>query len=286
MTGNESWVVEKLYGDWRQTFKKTDTFFEARTDHQHLAIFANPAFGRVMVLDDVIQVTEGDEFVYHEMLTHVPMMAHGNAADVLVVGGGDGGILREALKHKTLKKAVLVEIDQGVVDMSKKYLPGISKGALDDPRVEVVIQDGVVFMAEDARQFDVIIIDSTDPAGPGEVLFTESFYKNCAKRLKPGGIMTCQNGVPFIQGDELTDTHNRRKPHFADASFFVAAVPTYVGGFMALGWASLDAAHRQAGAADIRSRYAANPFPTRYWTPDIHAASFALPRYILDLMEK
>jgi spermidine synthase len=281
-----AWVVEKLYESWRQTFLATKTFFEARTDHQHLVIFENPQFGRVMVLDDVIQVTTGDEFVYHEMLTHVPMLAHGNATEVLVVGGGDGGILREVLKHKQVTKAVLVEIDQGVVDMSIEHMPSVSAGAYDDKRVEVVIQDGVEYMAEDGQKFDLIIIDSTDPAGPGEVLFTESFYKNCAKRLKPGGIFTCQNGVPFMQGDELTDTQHRRKPHFKDAAFYVAAVPTYVGGFMALGWATQDPSYRKLGADVIRKRYDANPFPTRYWTPDLHVASFALPRYVQELMEK
>jgi spermidine synthase len=278
-----TWVHEKLYPHWRQIYESTRTYFEARTEHQHLVIFDNPTFGRVMALDDVVQVTEGDEFVYHEMLTHVPMLAHGHAKRVLVVGGGDGGILREVLKHP-VEKAVLVEIDASVVAMSKEHLPGISKGAFDDPRTELVIADGVDYMARAEPKFDVIIIDSTDPVGPGEVLFTEDFYRNCAKRLTPGGILTCQNGVPYMQREELVYTQKRRRPHFADCAFFVAAVPTYVGGFMGLGWASHDPAHRARPVEEIRRRYQANPFPTQYYTPDIHVACFALPRFILDLL--
>lgn len=280
-----TWFEEKLYDHWRQTFKISRTLFHEKTGHQDLIIFETPGFGRVLALDGVIQVTEGDEYVYHEMMAHVPILAHGEARTVCIVGGGDGGVLREVLKHPGVERAVMVEIDAGVIDMCRKYMPKISAGAFDHPRAEIVIADGIRFMAETDRRFDVIIVDSTDPIGPGEVLFTEQFYKDCAARLTPAGIVINQNGVPVLQGDEVPLTLRRRRPHFADAGFIVAAVPTYVGGFMALGWASHDPAARAVPVDEIRRRYrAAGAFPTRYYNPDMHVGSFALPQFIHELM--
>lgn len=278
-----TWFQESLYDHWRQAFKVRNKLFHEKTEFQDLVIFETPGFGRVLALDGIIQVVEGDEFVYHEMLAHVPILAHGDVRRVCIVGGGDGGLLREVLKHP-LERATVVEIDRSVVDLCVKYMPGISAGAFDDPRAELVIADGIRFMAETDRRFDVILVDSTDPIGPGEVLFTEAFYKDCKRCLTPGGILATQNGVPFLQPQELTQTWQRMRPLFPDAGFFVAAVPTYVGGFMTLGWGSLDGANRARSADEIRRRFEVRPFATRYWTPDIHVASFALPRFVRDLM--
>lgn len=278
-----TWFEERLYDHWRQSFLVEEVLFREQTGFQDLIIFRSRKFGRVLALDGVIQVCEGDEFVYHEMLSHVPLLAHGAVRDVAVVGGGDGGILREVLKHP-IERATLVEIDQGVIEICRRHMPGISAGAYDDPRTEVVIADGVDYMAKPGRLFDVIVVDSTDPIGPGEVLFTHAFYADCKKRLKPGGIVVNQNGVPFLQDEELRATHAKLKGLFADASFFVAAVPTYVGGFMTLGWATDDPSHRQHPAAEIDRRFQAHPFPTRYWNPGLHAASFALPQFVRDMM--
>ncbi|MBF0306161.1 MAG: polyamine aminopropyltransferase [Alphaproteobacteria bacterium] len=280
-----TWFEERLYDHWRQSFLVEEVLFREQTEFQDLIIFKSRKFGRVLALDGVIQVCEGDEFVYHEMLAHVPLLAHGAVRDVAVVGGGDGGILREALKHP-IERATLIEIDPGVIEMCRRYMPGISAGAYDDPRVEVVIADGVDYMSKPGRLFDVIVIDSTDPIGPGEVLFTETFYADCKKRLKPRGIVVNQNGVPFLQDEELRSTHAKLKGLFADASFFVAAVPTYVGGLMTLGWGTDDPTHRQHAAAEIDRRFQAHPFPTRYWNPDLHAASFALPQFVRDSMAR
>ncbi len=279
-----TWFEEKLYDNWRQTFRMSRTLFHETTDFQDLIIFETPEIGRVLALDGVIQVTEGDEFVYHEMMAHVPVLAHGRARNVCIIGGGDGGVLREVLKHPGIDKAVMVEIDRSVIDLCTKYLPGISAGAFDDPRAEVIIGDGIKFMAETERKFDVIIVDSTDPIGPGEVLFSEAFYTDCAARLTERGIVVNQNGVPSQQGDEVVMTLRRRRPHFKDVGFTVAAVPTYVGGFMALGWASHDPAARSLTVDEVRRRFQAHPFPTRYYNPDMHVASFALPQFVHDLM--
>ncbi len=279
-----TWFQEGLYDHWQQAFKVTKELYRSEGGLQEIVLFETPQFGRVLALDGVIQVTTGDEFVYHEMLAHLPIYAHGNVRTACVVGGGDGGMLREILKHPTVEKAVLVEIDAGVVEFCREHMPSVSNGAFDDPRVEVIIADGIEFMATTDRRFDLIVIDSTDPIGPGEVLFTESFYKNCARCLTEEGIVVNQNGVPFLQGDEVTATYRRRKPHFTDVGFFVAAVPTYVGGFMALGWASLSQRPRSETFETIARRFAAAPVATRYYTPAIHQAAFALPKFVQDLI--
>lgn len=278
-----TWFEEKLYGHWRQTFRMDKVLFHEKTGLQDLIIFENPRFKRVLALDGVVQVTQGDEFVYHEMLAHVSLFAHGTARNVLIIGGGDGGVLREVLRHP-VERCTLVEIDPGVIELSRKYMPDIAAGAFDDARAEIVIADGVKYVAETDRRFDVVIVDSTDPIGPGEVLFTEAFYADCRRILTDRGIVVTQNGVPFLQPEELTTTYRRLSGLFPDAGFFVAAVPTYVGGFMALGWASLDPDNRRCGVDEIRRRFAANPVVTRYYTPDLHVAAFALPRYVQDLM--
>jgi spermidine synthase len=274
------WFQEKLFPHVRQTFEVTRVLFRERTEHQDLIIFETPTYGRVLALDDVIQVTENDEFVYHEMMTHVPILAHGRAKRVLIIGGGDGGILREALRHKGVEKVTMVEIDRGVVDMCLKYMPSIPQRAFDDRRTDLVINDGAKYVAETPDRFDVIIVDSTDPMGPGEVLFTETFYKNCRRCLNEGGVLVNQNGVPFMQPDELPMTWKRRRKFFKDTGFYMAAVPSYYGGFMTLGWAATSPKTRDATLATLTKRYAAAKLKTRYYTPAIHKASFALPAFV------
>ena len=223
---------ETLYDAYSQEFTVDKVYFEQKTDHQHLIIFENAKFGRVMALDGIVQTTEGDEFIYHEMMTHVPLLAHGNAKRVLIIGGGDGGILREVCKHGSVEHITQVEIDLQVVEMCKKYLPNHSAGAYDDPRVNIVIDDGANYVRQSDEQFDVIITDSTDPIGPGDVLFTSDYYQHCKARLREGGVMVAQNGVAFMQIDEVFTTAQRMQPYFTDQTFYCAAVPTYVGGVM------------------------------------------------------
>lgn len=270
---------ETLYDAVSQRFRIDKLYFENKTDHQHLMIFHNAMLGRVMTLDGVVQTTEADEFVYHEMLTHVPLLAHGAAKSILIIGGGDGGMLREVARHP-VTRIVQVEIDASVVDMAKTWLPNHSAGAYEDPRLELIIADGMDYVRSASETFDVIIVDSTDPIGPGEVLFSDDFYGQVKRCLAPGGIVVTQNGVPFFQPDEVTTTHRRLQRHFAHTTFYCAPVPTYYGGFMAFGWASDNASLSSMSAANIAPRFAALDIDTRYYTPAIHAASFALPAYV------
>ncbi|MGD8933977.1 MAG: polyamine aminopropyltransferase [Gammaproteobacteria bacterium] len=276
--------TETLYDAFGQSFRIDKVYFENKTEHQHLMIFHNAALGRVMVLDGVVQTTEKDEFVYHEMMAHVPLFAHGNAKQVLIVGGGDGGMLREVVKHQTVEQVTMVEIDNAVIEMAKEYLPNHSQGAFDDPRASIVIADGMDFVRDTKQTFDVIICDSTDPIGPGEILFTNDFYAQCKRILNPGGIVVTQNGVAFFQLDEVKTTSSRLSRHFSDATFYSAAVPTYYGGIMTFAWGSNQPALRDITIATLQQRYDDSGISTRYYTPEIHKASFALPKYIVDAL--
>ncbi len=267
---------------WTQRFIVDEVLYRSRTPHQDLVIFRNNEFGRVMALDGVVQTTEGDEFVYHEMLAHVPILAHGAARRVLIVGGGDGGMLREVLRHEDVAQVTQVEIDAEVIEICREHLPNHSRGAFDDPRVDIVIDDGARYVGGTDVSYDVIISDSTDPVGPGEALYSGEYYAACRRCLSPGGILVAQNGNIFTQLDEVGTTAARLAPLFVDTAFYTAAVPTYIGGAMAFAWATDDPGLRAVSLDELRDRFAASGIKTRYYTPEIHQAAFALPRFVLD----
>ncbi len=277
---------ETLYDGYGQRFSVDRMLHEVRTEHQHLVIFENARMGRVMALDGVIQTTEADEFIYHEMLTHVPILAHGNARRVLIIGGGDGGMLREVSKHASVEHITMVEIDGTVVDMCKEFLPNHSQGAFDDARLNLVIDDGMRFVATTTEKFDVIISDSTDPIGPGEVLFSENFYQACHRCLNDGGVLVTQNGTPFMQLDTVRNTAGRMNGLFADWHFYQAAVPTYIGGSMTFAWGSTNPALRHVDVTTLAQRFVASGIQTRYYNPAIHQGAFALPQYVLQAIGK
>jgi spermidine synthase len=222
------------------------------------------------------------------MMSHVPILAHGKAEDVLIIGGGDCLIAEEVLKHASVKRCVQVEIDKAVLDFSQRYFLEWNKPFFEDKRIESVIADGMHYVADrrNHRRFDVVIVDSTDPQGPGAVLFTRRFYKDAKRCLKPGGVMVTQNGVPFFQPDELVGTLGIWRTLFADPFAYIAAIPTYVGGHMTMGFATDDGNLRAVKPATLERRFARAKLDTRYYTPDVHKAAFALPRFIRDLVEK
>lgn len=267
---------------WTQRFAVEEVLYRKKTDHQDLVIFRNNEFGRVMTLDGVVQTTERDEFVYHEMLAHVPILSHGKVERVLIIGGGDGAMLREVLRHAQVRHVTQVEIDAEVIEICRRYLPDHSQGAFDDPRVELIIDDGLSYVKQTPDTFDVIISDSTDPIGPGEALYRSEFYSGCKRCLNPGGVLVTQNGNVFTQLDELRTTAARLSPVFEDATFYTAAVPTYLGGVMAFAWGTDDISLRRFDPDSLRERYIASGLDTRYYTPDLHRAAFALPRFVRD----
>jgi len=282
-------IPETLFDDlgFRMTYQVERVLYEVQTEHQHLVLFEHPFFGKMLMLDGATQVTTKDEFVYHEMMTHVPMFAHGNAREVLIVGGGDCGIAEEVLKHKSVRRLTQVEIDASVVEFAKEHFPEFTKPVLTSKRFDLVIDDGMHYVAKTDRRFDVIIVDSTDPLGPGKVLFSDKFYAACSRCMAPGGVMVTQNGVPIFQTGELTAGISKFRKLFADGYCYVAAIPTYVGGHMAMGWATDNTKLRHASVKTIADRYKrAGRFPTKYWTPEVHVAAFALPRFIAEKVAK
>jgi spermidine synthase len=272
------WFEEECHPHWRQRLALGPILLHQHTGLQEVLVFDNPTLGRVLVLDGVVQTTACDEFIYHEMLTHVPLVAHGAAQEVLIIGGGDGGALEEVLKHPGVTRATLVELDPRVVEIARTYLAEINRGAFDDPRTELLIADGADFVARSERQFDVIIVDSTDPAGPGEVLFGEAFYAACRARLRPGGILVGQGGNPICEPERFRAAQARLGRVFADASFILSAVPSYLGGPFVIAWGCDQAAKRQLGVAEL----AARPCPAglRCYNATVHAAAFAHPPWL------
>jgi len=286
-------ISETLFDDlgFRMSYEAARILYETQTEHQHLVLFEHRFFGKMLMLDGATQVTSRDEFIYHEMMTHVPILAHGRAKEVLIVGGGDCGIAEEVLKHKSVERLTQVEIDASVVEFSKEHFPEFTRPVLADKRFDLVIDDGMKYVAKIAaktdRRFDVIIVDSTDPQGPGKVLFSSKFYAACRRALRKGGVMVTQNGVPLFQSQELRSGVRKFRTLFADGTCYIAAIPTYIGGHMAMGWATDNTRLRRLPVATIAARYkAAGRFPTKYWTPEVHVAAFALPRFIADVVAK
>jgi spermidine synthase len=285
----ERWIAETLFDElgFRMSYKVDKVLYEMETAHQHLVLFEQPFFGKMLMLDGAIQITKKDEFIYQEMMAHVPIFAHGAAREVLIIGGGDCGIAEEALKHKTIKRLTQVEIDAAVIEFSKEHFPEFTKPVFADKRFESVIGDGMKYVARTKRKFDVIIVDSTDPQGPGKVLFSRKFYAACKRCLNKGGVLVTQNGVPIFQPAELISSVSKFRKLFADGGCYIAAIPTYIGGHMAMGWATDNKRLRHMSVKDIAARYRkAGSFSTKYWTPEVHAAAFALPRFIADTVAK
>lgn len=279
----ETWFKEEVTPQIGHALRIDKILYEGEVDHQHLIVFENETFGRLFALNGFIQVSTRDEFIYHEMVTHVPVFAHGAAKRVLVIGGGDGGAIRELFRHQSVEHVTMVEIEGSVVDFSKQWFPTISAGAFDDPRLDLVIADGAKFVKETDARFDVIIVDSTDPVGPGKVLFTPEFYRDCRRCLTDEGIMVTQCGLPFLQPEELKSAYDNQCQSYDDVRFFAIAVPAYSGGIMTLGFA-------RAGGSDpaadvLAQRVAAAGLDYRYYTPGVHQAAFAVPAYVDRILE-
>ena len=280
------WIEETFHTHWRVRLEADKILHEVQTEHQHLVIFENATWGTVLILDGVFQLTTLDEFVYHEMMAHVPLTALDEPRRVLVIGGGDGGVLREVLKHPSVEKATLCEIDRSVIDLSLQHYPQIANGAFDNPRADVVIADGLKYVAETTERFDAIIVDSSEPIGPSAVLHTPEFFADCKRALKPGGILVTQNGLPFLCPDQLAGTTRIFASLFARCAPYLCHQPCYFGGEFALNWASDEPAHLDVAVSKLAERQQQRGIETRYWTPALHPASFALPAYAERIVKK
>ena len=246
---------------------------------QHIDIYEHPTFGRTLVLDGAVQTSERDEFLYHEMLVHVPLLCHPEPKRVLVIGGGDGGTLRRVLEHPTVTEAVMVEIDERVTALSREYMPSIGGDCWDDPRATVLFDDGNAYVHADGERFDAIIVDSSDPVGPGVVLFETPFYARCLERLTPGGVYVAQIGSPIYFQDEVRMAVTNARAAFGDVRPYLGHVTTYPG----VAWAYMLCGERLEVDADAAAERAAErKIETRYWTPEVHAGAFAIPGIVRD----
>jgi len=279
----EKWFVEKYSPDYGLTAKVTKSLYQEESQYQKLEIIETPEFGRVMLLDGVIMVTDKDEWVYHEMLAHPAMFTHPNPEKVLIIGGGDGGTLREVCNHESVKKAVLCEIDEMVITGSKKYFPEIAKG-FDSPKAEVVVGDGIKYIKESNEHFDVILIDSTDPVGPAEGLFHKDFYQMCHDRLADDGILALQCESPYISDLQpvIKNVYVSLNTIFPIVKPYLAAIHTYQAGL----WCFMLASKKYMPKAEFSSnRYEQMKNQFKFYNDEVQQACFVLPNFVKRIIE-
>ena len=275
----DMWIKEAQIENAAMTYKVKETLVRKKTKYQDLAIVDTEAFGRMLLLDGIVQTTIKDEFIYHEMITHIPLYTHPCPKKVLVVGGGDGGAIREILKHETVEKVVMCEIDEDVIKECKKYLPEISCG-LSNERCEIFIGDGIKYVKEHKNEFDVIIVDSTDPFSIAEGLFGGNFYKDIYDSLTEDGIFIAQTETPFFLPETVKKTFNDARTIFPVTKLFMAAIPTYPGGYWSF---TMGSKKYDPEKVDVKRIPVMNDF--KYYTPEIHKAAFVLPKYIQEIIK-
>lgn len=261
--------------------KVKEVLFSKQSPFQKVEIIdTDSTLGKILTLDDLMMTTEGDEYFYHEMIAHIPMMHHKNPKSVLVIGGGDGGTVREVLKHDTVEKVILCEIDGMVIDACKKYLPTIAD-ELDNPKVEVLVQDAIEYIKNKENEFDIVLIDSTDPMGPGEGLFTEEFYTNVKKSLRKGGIIAAQSESPVVNKEEIKKMYALLKKVFPITSTYTSPIPTYPGGY----WAWAFCSEEIEPLSYINEERCEKITKTcKIYNKEYHEARFALPNFLKEIL--
>ncbi|MDI3327784.1 MAG: polyamine aminopropyltransferase [Alicyclobacillaceae bacterium] len=273
----ELWFTEKQTETFGITAKVVRTLHSEQSRYQRIDVLETVDYGRMLVLDGMVMCTERDEFAYHEMIAHVALNTHPAPKRVLVIGGGDGGTIREVVRHNTVEKAVLAEIDERVIEVSRQFLPGIAAG-LSDPRVEIRVGDGVAHVREHPNTYDVILVDSTEPIGPAEGLFAREFYQGIYEALKEDGLFVAQTESPLFNADLVSRVWRDVASIYPVARLYLAYIPTYPSGMWSF---TLGSKRYDPLAVDPSSLPDLN---TRYYTPELHRAAFALPRFVRELL--
>ncbi len=279
----ELWFTENHTKNVQLSIKVDKQLYSGHSEFQRIDIFESKEFGRFLTLDGYMMLTEKDEFIYHEMIVHVPMAVHPDVKKVLVIGAGDGGVIRELTRYPSVEQIDLVEIDEEVVSVCKEYLPQTAC-KLEDPRVHITYQDGLKYVRRKQGEYDLIIVDSTDPFGPGEGLFTKEFYGNCYKALKDDGIMVNQHESPFYDEDAVAmqRAHKRIIESFPISKVYQAHIPTYPSGHWLFGFAS----KKYHPILDLQAdKWTALSLPTKYYNLNLHRGAFALPNYVEELLK-
>ncbi|NLG53671.1 MAG: polyamine aminopropyltransferase [Clostridiales bacterium] len=278
----ELWYTEEHTPDVRFSIRVDKHIYSEQTKFQRIDFFDSKEFGRFLTLDGLMMVTEKDEFIYHDMIAHVPMATNPDIENILVIGAGDGGTVREITRYNTVKKVDMVEIDEQVVVTCRRFLPQTAS-SFDDPRVSLYFEDGLKFVRSKNDEYDLIIVDSTDPIGPGEGLFTREFYGNCYKALKKNGILVNQHESPYYydNAENMKRTHKRIRELFPICRVYQAHIPTYPSGHWLFGFASKTFDPLSFDAA----RWNSLGLKTKYYNTDIHIGSFCLPTYVTEMLQ-
>lgn len=279
----EFWFSEKQTPNVKLSIRVDRQLYSGHSDFQRIDVFESPEFGRFLTLDGFMMLTEKDEFIYHEMITHVPMAVHPQVRDVLIIGAGDGGVVRELTRYPEIEHIDMVEIDEQVVQVCKEYLPQIAC-CLDDPRLTIHYEDGLKYIRSCHACYDLIIVDSTDPFGPGEGLFTREFYGNCYKALRDDGIMVNQHESPFYEEDAVAcqRAHKRIVESFPISRVYQAHIPTYPSGHWLFGFASKK--YHPLKNLDA-TRWNARGLKCKYYTTMLHRGAFYVPAYVEELLK-
>ena len=280
----EVWFSDFQTDNVKLSIRLDRQLFSADSEYQHIDVFQSPAFGRFVALDGDVIFSEADEFIYHEMITHVPMAVHPHVKKVLIIGGGDGGVAREFTAYPEIEEIDVVEPDEQFVEVCKEYFPEAAKG-FEDSRVQVFYQDGLRFLRGRSDEYDIIINDATDPFGHTEGLFTKEFYGSCYKALKADGIMVYQHGSPFFDEDEsaFRSMHNKVYRSFPISRVYQAHIPTCTSGYWMFGFAS----KKYHPIEDFDPvRWNARGLKTEYYTTNLHIGAFMLPKYVEDILEQ
>lgn len=284
MSSMDLWVTEQEAEYIRTGWAVTEVLFSGKSEFQTVDVVETKAYGTMLLLDGLVMITDADEFIYHEMISHIPLCLHPNPRRVVVIGGGDGGTVREILKHKEVEEVILCEIDDMVIEASKKFFPHVADCLKPgfDPRVKVRVGDGVAFMKELKNEVDVILVDSTDPIGPGEGLFSREFYRDVASALRPGGIMAAQSESPWFTKEALGRIHRNISGGFKHRRSYVAPIPTYPRGSWSWTVAAQDPIEPSKFDA---SRFARVEGGLSYLSKDLMTGAFALPKFYSEKIE-
>jgi spermidine synthase len=272
----ELWVTEYQTPSLGFSCKTTETLRVEQTPFQHLSVVNTEQFGKMLLLDGMVQTTEKDEFVYHEMITMVALNSHPQPRNVLIIGGGDGGALREVVRHPAVEQGTLVEIDERVIDAARVYFPDHSC-SFNAPKARLIIDDGIRFIKEHVNTFDVVIVDSTEPVGPAQELFSAAFYASVARALKDDGMLVVQSESPFFNENVIKMAYGGIKQSFPITKLYLAAIPTYPSGLWSF---TVGSKHYDPEIVVHNSG-----LKYQYYTPDIHQAAFKLPAFVKNIIE-
>ncbi|MEA1961957.1 MAG: polyamine aminopropyltransferase [Bacillota bacterium] len=272
----ELWVTEYQTPSLGFSCKTTETLRTEQTPFQHLSVVCTEQFGRMLFLDGMVMTTEKDEFVYHEMITQVALNAHPSPRNVLIIGGGDGGALREVLRHPLVEKGTLVEIDDRVIRASRDFFPELAAG-FEEPGAEIIVDDGIKYIQDRKDQFDVIIIDSTEPVGPAVQLFSKEFYQDCFEALKEDGMLVAQSESPFFNEDVIKMAHGGIQSVFPMTKLYLANIPTYPSGVWSFAVGSKKYDPEKIVNNSVRE--------LKYYNHQVHQAAFMLPNFVKKIVE-